>query len=119
MPEIKLLKTWFGVRKLVCAYRVSQVQGRFNKLIIFDEAHEYLSDECGEKIEARIRQMRHEGTSYIFATQDVRSIPLAIRRFITTRFVFGLGTRENVDDLVRFAPEFKGQQLLESSQGIA
>jgi hypothetical protein len=97
---------------LVCANQVSQVQGRFNKLIIFDEAHEYLSDEFGERIEARIRQMRHEGTSYIFATQDVRSIPLAIRRFITTRFVFSLGTRENVDDLVRFAPEFKGQQLL-------
>ena len=63
--------------------------------------------------------MNHEGTSYIFATQDDRSIPLAIRHFITTRFVFGLGTRENVDDLIQFAPEFKGQQLLESSNAVA
>lgn len=96
---------------LVCANQISQVQGKFNKMIVFDEAHEYLSDEFGERIEARIRQMRHEGTSYVFATQDVGSIPLTIRRFITSRFVFNLGTRENVDDLLRFAPEFKGQQM--------
>ena len=71
----------------------------------------------GEKIESRIRQMRHEGTSYIFATQDVGSIPQSIRRFITTRFVFGLGTRENADDLVRFAPEFKDYQLMRMKPG--
>jgi DNA phosphorothioation-dependent restriction protein DptH len=97
---------------LVCANHVSRVQGRFNKMVIFDEAHEYLSDEFGENIEARIRLMRHDGTSYIFATQDVESIPSTIRRFITTKFVFGLGTRQNIEDLVRFAPEFKNQQLL-------
>lgn len=102
---------------LICANQISQVQGKFNKVIIFDEAHEYLSDEFGEKIDARIRQMRHEGTSYIFATQDVKSIPLTIRRFITTRFVFSLGTRENVDDLIRFAPEFKDQQLFGMQPG--
>lgn len=96
---------------LVCASQISQVQGKFNKMIVFDEAHEYLSDEFGERIESRIRQMRHEGTSYVFATQDVASIPSTIRRFITTRFVFNLGTRENIDDLLRFAPEFKGQQM--------
>jgi DNA helicase HerA-like ATPase len=100
---------------LVCASQISQVQGKFNKLIVFDEAHEYLSDEFGERVEARIRQMRHEGTSYVFATQDVASIPSTIRRFVTTRFVFNLGTRENIDDLLRFAPEFKGQRL----QGMA
>ena len=97
---------------LVCANQVSRVQGKFNKLVVFDEAHEYLSEEFGERIEARIRQMRHEGTSYAFATQDVGAIPLAIRRFITTRFVFSLGTRENADDLSRFAPEYKGYDLL-------
>ena len=97
---------------LVCANHVSRVQGRFNKMIVFDEAHEYLSNEFGEKIESRIRLMRHEGTSYVFATQDVASIPTAIQRFITTKFVFSLGTRQNIEDLVRFSPEFKNQQLL-------
>ena len=102
---------------LVCSNHISQVQGGFNKLVVFDEAHEYLSEAFGEKIESRIRLMRHEGTSYVFATQDVGSIPLAIRRFITTRFVFSLGTRDNVDDLVRFAPEFANLRLQQLAPG--
>ncbi len=99
---------------LVCANQINQVQGRFNKMVIFDEAHEYLSNEFGEKLASFIRLMRHNGTSYLFATQDVESIPPAIRQFIATKFVFNLGTRQNIEDLVRFAPEFKNQQL----QGI-
>jgi DNA helicase HerA-like ATPase len=63
-------------------------------------------------MEARIRLMRHEGTSYVFATQDVSSIPLGINRFLATRFVFDLGTRENVQDLEQIAPEFRGFNLL-------
>jgi hypothetical protein len=102
---------------LICTNYVSRVQGKFNKVIVFDEAHEYLSNAFGEKIEARIRLMRHEGTSYIFATQDVESIPLAIRRFITTRFVFNLGTRENIEDLLRFAPEFSSYPLQNMKPG--
>jgi hypothetical protein len=97
---------------LVCANQISKVQGRFNKMIVFDEAHEYMSDAFGERMESRIRLMRHEGTSYVFATQDVQSIPLSISRFLTTRFVFDLGTRENTQDLEQAAPEFRGFQLL-------
>jgi hypothetical protein len=96
---------------LVCANQISRVQGAFNKMIVFDEAHEYLSESFGERMESRIRLMRHEGTSYVFATQDVASIPDQISRFLTTRFVFDLGTRENVNDLERVAPDFKGFQL--------
>lgn len=97
---------------LVCANQISKVQGQFNKMIVFDEAHEYMSDAFGERMESRIRLMRHEGTSYVFATQDVGSIPLSISRFLTTRFVFDLGTRENVQDLEQAAPDFRGYQLL-------
>jgi DNA helicase HerA-like ATPase len=102
---------------LVCSNHISRVQGGFNKVVVFDEAHEYMSEAFGEKIEARIRLMRHEGTSYVFATQDVGSIPLQIRRFITTRFVFSLGTRDNVNDLVRFAPEFADLPLQQLTPG--
>jgi hypothetical protein len=102
---------------LVCANQVSRVQGRFNKVIVFDEAHEYMSEAFGERMESRIRQMRHEGTSYIFATQDVGSIPSGISRFVTTRFVFNLGTRENVQDLEAVAPEFRGLRLLDMKAG--
>jgi len=102
---------------LVCSNHISRVQGGFNKLVVFDEAHEYLSEAFSEKIEARIRLMRHEGTSYVFATQDVGSIPPQIRRFITTKFVFGLGTRDNINDLVRFAPEFANLPLQQLAPG--
>jgi DNA helicase HerA-like ATPase len=97
---------------LVCANQVSRVQGRFNKMIVFDEAHEYMSEAFGDRMESRIRQMRHEGTSYVFATQDTGSIPIGISRFLTTRFVFNLGTRENIEDLEQIAPEFRGMSLL-------
>lgn len=96
---------------LVCANYISKVQGEFNKMIIFDEAHEYMSEAFGERMEARIRLMRHEGTSYVFATQDVKSIPLGVSRFLSTRFVFDLGTRENLQDLEQVAPEFRGFHL--------
>lgn len=102
---------------LVCANQISRIQGQFNKAIVFDEAHEYLSDEFGEKIESRLRYMRHEGTSYIFATQDVRAIPPAIRRWIGTKLVYTLGTPQNAKDLVDFAPEFKGLDLLSLPTG--
>jgi DNA helicase HerA-like ATPase len=97
---------------LVCANQISAIQSEFNKLIVFDEAHEYLSAAFGERMESRIRLMRHEGTSYVFATQDVGSIPQQVSRFLTTRFVFDLGTRENVDDLERVAPDFRGSQVM-------
>ena len=102
---------------LVCSNHISRIQGGFNKLVVFDEAHEYLSEAFSEKIEARIRLMRHEGTSYVFATQDVGSIPPQIRRFITTKFVFSLGTRDNLNDLVRFAPEFANLPLQQLAPG--
>lgn len=96
---------------LVCANQISKIQGQFNKMILFDEAHEYMSEAFGERMEARIRLMRHEGTSYVFASQDVRSIPTGVSRFLSTRFVFDLGTRENLQDLEQVAPEFRGFQL--------
>jgi len=102
---------------LVCANQISRVQGQFNKLVIFDEAHEYLSEAFGEKLDSRIRLSRHEGTSYIFATQDVGSIPTEIQRFISTKCVFGLGSAQNVKDLLEFAPEFRGLELVELPTG--
>jgi DNA helicase HerA-like ATPase len=102
---------------LVCANQISRVQGQFNKMVIFDEAHEYLSEAFGEKLDSRIRLSRHEGTSYVFATQDVGSIPTEIQRFISTKFVFGLGSNQNAKDLLEFAPEFKGFELVELPTG--
>jgi hypothetical protein len=45
-------------------------------------------------------------------------ILLEIRRFIMTRFVFSLGTRDNISDLVRFAPEFADLPLQRLAPGM-
>jgi DNA helicase HerA-like ATPase len=102
---------------LICANHISKVQGQFNKLIIFDEAHEYLSTAFGERMEARIRLMRHEGTSYIFATQDASSIPSNISRFLSTLFVFDMGTQENSEDLVELSSTFAQEHLVGMKAG--
>lgn len=96
---------------LVCASQIAKQRTAFNKLVVFDEAHEYMTEAFGERFDARIRYMRHEGSSYIFATQDVGSIPVEVRRHLGINFVFSLETRDNINDMVKAAPEFSGLQL--------
>lgn len=51
----------------------------FNKLIVFDEAHKYMSDvELADYIVDVVRQMRHQGVSVLIASQDPPSLPNAI-----------------------------------------
>ena len=51
----------------------------FNKLIVFDEAHKYIthSDLTSHVVEV-IRQMRHQGVNMLIASQDPPSLPNAI-----------------------------------------
>ncbi len=51
----------------------------FNKLVIFDEAHKYISESelIGQVVET-IREMRHQATSVVIASQDPLSVPRAI-----------------------------------------
>lgn len=51
----------------------------FNKLVVFDEAHKYIteSDLIGQVVET-IREMRHQATSVVIASQDPLSVPRAI-----------------------------------------
>ena len=58
----------------------SKVKGReFNKLVVFDEAHKYIteSDLIGQVVET-IREMRHQATSIVIASQDPLSVPRAV-----------------------------------------
>lgn len=51
----------------------------FNKIIAFDEAHKYIrNSDLVDSVVAVIRQMRHQGTSVIIASQDPPSLPLKI-----------------------------------------
>ena len=51
----------------------------FNKLVVFDEAHKYISesDLIGQVVET-IREMRHQATSVVIASQDPLSVPRAV-----------------------------------------
>lgn len=51
----------------------------FNKLVVFDEAHKYIteSDLIGQVVET-IREMRHQATTVVIASQDPLSVPRAV-----------------------------------------
>lgn len=52
---------------------------KFNKLIVFDEAHKYMSNrDLTSHIVDVIRQMRHQGVSLLIASQDPPSLPTEI-----------------------------------------
>ena len=52
---------------------------RFNKLVVFDEAHKYIGspDLVAGLIEV-VREMRHKGTSVMVASQDPPSVPSSL-----------------------------------------
>ena len=52
---------------------------RFNKLVVFDEAHKYVGspDLVAGLIEV-VREMRHKGTSIMVASQDPPSVPTSL-----------------------------------------
>jgi DNA phosphorothioation-dependent restriction protein DptH len=47
----------------------------FNKLIVFDEAHNYMGTDFVDDILSAIRLMRHKGNSIVLASQDPESVP--------------------------------------------
>ena len=58
----------------------SRFEGKeFNKLVVFDEAHKYISEsDLISQVVETIREMRHQATSVIIASQDPLSVPRAI-----------------------------------------
>lgn len=58
----------------------AEYEGRkFNKLVVFDEAHKYIEspDLLAGLIEV-VREMRHKGTSIMVASQDPPSVPVSL-----------------------------------------
>jgi DNA helicase HerA-like ATPase len=61
-------------------FAASRFEGKeFNKLVIFDEAHKYITESelIGQVVET-IREMRHQATSVLIASQDPLSVPRAV-----------------------------------------
>lgn len=53
--------------------------GKFNKLVVFDEAHKYIeSPDLVDGLISVVREMRHKGTSVLVASQDPPSVPIAL-----------------------------------------
>ncbi|MFD2796412.1 hypothetical protein ACFS27_22820 [Promicromonospora vindobonensis] len=53
--------------------------GRFNKLVVFDEAHKYIdSNELVDILVESVREMRHKGMSILVASQDPPSVPVSL-----------------------------------------
>jgi hypothetical protein len=51
----------------------------FNKLVVFDEAHKYISEsDLVDQVVQTIREMRHQATSVVIASQDPLSVPRAV-----------------------------------------
>ena len=52
---------------------------RFNKLVVFDEAHKYIdSPDLVAGLVEVVREMRHKGTSVMVASQDPPSVPTSL-----------------------------------------
>ena len=63
---------------------VAGSKGDFSRLIVFDEAHKYISEgEIVSHLVAMIREMRHQATTVIIASQDPLSIPRVIIELTT------------------------------------
>ena len=60
----------------------------FNKLVIFDEAHKYISEsELIAQVVETIREMRHQATSIVIASQDPLSVPRSVIELTSVLFL--------------------------------
>ncbi len=61
---------------------------RFNKLVVFDEAHKYIgSPDLVAGLVEVVREMRHKGTSIMVASQDPPSVPASLVELSTQIFL--------------------------------
>jgi hypothetical protein len=93
---------------LVITDLVRRTRNCVNKLIVFDEAHEYVdSKQLVGELENALTQIRHDGLSFVLASQFPERIPENILRFFDTRFIFKLPTEKAIAYLKRSAPNLK------------
>ncbi|HEX6985076.1 MAG TPA: hypothetical protein VF170_06845, partial [Planctomycetaceae bacterium] len=76
---------------LVVTDLVRRTRNGVNKMVVFDEAHEYI--DCKELVadlENAITQIRHDGLSFVLASQFPERIPERIFKYLLTRLIFKL-----------------------------
>ncbi|MCL6502378.1 MAG: hypothetical protein K6T86_06800 [Pirellulales bacterium] len=93
-------------------------------MIVFDEAHEYVGCKgLVRELENAVTQIRHDGLSFIPASQFPEHIPESIFKYLLTRLMFKLPSGTSVDFVRRAVPNLEclwSQQLsnLELEQGL-
>ena len=79
---------------LIITDLVRRTKNGVNKMVVFDEAHEYV--DCKElvgELENAITQIRHDGLSFVLASQFPERIPERIFKYLLTRLIFKLPNR--------------------------
>lgn len=76
---------------LIITDLVRRTKNGVNKMVVFDEAHEYV--DCKElvgELENAITQIRHDGLSFVLASPFPERIPERIFKYLLTRLIFKL-----------------------------
>jgi DNA helicase HerA-like ATPase len=105
---------------------------RFNKMIVFDEAHKYMDDSSlTDAITEAVREMRHKGVTLVISSQDPPSVPSVVVELSTVIVAHRMSAPTWLRALQRSSQAFtevkpgdlavlrNGQALLWSSGGSA
>ena len=93
---------------LIITDLVRRTKNGVNKMIVFDEAHEYV--DCKElvgELENAITQIRHDGLSFVLASQFPERIPERIFKYLLTRLIFKLPNAKAINYVRHAAPNLE------------
>jgi hypothetical protein len=93
---------------LIVTDLVRRTRNGVNKMVVFDEAHEYV--DCKEligELENAITQIRHDGLSFVLASQFPERIPERIFKYLLTRLIFKLPTQKAINYVRKAAPNLE------------
>ena len=90
---------------LIITDLVRRAKNGVNKMIVFDEAHEYVdSNQLVADLENALTQIRHDGLIFVVASQFPERIPERIFKFLLTRFIFKLPSHKAIKAVQEAAP---------------
>lgn len=93
---------------LIITDLVRRTKNGVNKMVVFDEAHEYV--DCKElvgELENSITQIRHDGLSFVLASQFPERIPERIFKYLLTRLIFKLPNAKAINYVRHAAPNLE------------
>jgi hypothetical protein len=94
---------------LVMTDLVRRTRNGVNKMVVFDEAHEYVdSKDLVAELENAITQIRHDGLSFVLASQYPDRIPDRIFKYLLTRLIFKTPDQKAINAIRKAAPNLAG-----------